>query len=449
MSRWQNSHLSHDNLFNDMEDYDTDDEGYADFGMWLTGQEWKDRLAAVVHHTKTVATEEGLVDKVGRLHALADIDHQLRHQKTVDGEARLDIDEWSIFRREDDGRYCVKSPTSVGVGDSIDEAYHSAGAPVVSAVVDPVVSAPAKPVVKYARAQYGSIVDSTGKRYTLADIEAILTMREDNEGFSKLSIDNWGFYFSRNEDGNREYTVHATGLDGSSEGSADSVEAAYHDTSAPKVPASTTTSPPPSLCYDDAGNVQLCPDPVEHALPNGTVHRLPASQFHVFDGRMVIQASSITKNGHHWWQINVDRGNDVITRLAGLNMAAFESPFSDKAYRAYCGNPEEAKVEEASSLVDCFRDDLLTWFKENKDKTVREVLSPHPDAYYDDIANELMFIQDSGLQLELFMLTLKESHFGVMPYKVYAELKEEMDNIKRYCVVEKRRLEMKKRKREC
>ena len=47
MSEWQESDLHHADLFNDMDGYDTDDEGYADFGYWLPQPQWEQRLVAV------------------------------------------------------------------------------------------------------------------------------------------------------------------------------------------------------------------------------------------------------------------------------------------------------------------------------------------------------------------------------------------------------------------
>ena len=44
MSDWQQSHLHHEDLYNDMEGYDTDEEGYADFGFWLPEDQWKKYL---------------------------------------------------------------------------------------------------------------------------------------------------------------------------------------------------------------------------------------------------------------------------------------------------------------------------------------------------------------------------------------------------------------------
>ena len=86
-------------------------------------------------------------------------------------------------------------------------------------------------------------------------------------------------------------------------------------------------------CYDDQGHLRPCPNPVEHAIPNGTCHpTLHPSAFCVWDGRMGIEVSSIRKNGHHSYQVNVNPGNEVSTM--GGDAESYVSPFSTEAYTA-------------------------------------------------------------------------------------------------------------------
>ena len=84
------------------------------------------------------------------------------------------------------------------------------------------------------------------------------------------------------------------------------------------------------ICYDQQCQRRSCPNPSEHRIENGTCHpTLDPSTFSVWDGRMGIAASTITKNGHHQWQINGDLDCEVDT--TGLPSPGFISPFSDEA----------------------------------------------------------------------------------------------------------------------
>lgn len=102
-------------------------------------------------------------------------------------------------------------------------------------------------------------------------------------------------------------------------------------------------------CYDDKGNLRRCPDFLEHHTPNGTCHPgLKPSAFYVWDGRMGIEVSSIRKNGHHCWQINVNPGNKVSTM--GGNAESYVSPFSNEAYTAELRR--EAQIERGAETSD-------------------------------------------------------------------------------------------------
>lgn len=61
------------------------------------------------------------------------------------------------------------------------------------------------------------------------------------------------------------------------------------------------------VCYDDDGNRRTCPDPTEHVIPNGIHHpTLNPHNLVVFNGTSGhFITNSITKNGHHNWQINI------------------------------------------------------------------------------------------------------------------------------------------------
>jgi hypothetical protein len=68
------------------------------------------------------------------------------------------------------------------------------------------------------------------------------------------------------------------------------------------------------ICYDDDCNRRRCPNRPEHVIPNGTEHpTLLPSSVCVFDGRLGIQPTSITKNGDHSWQVNVCQGSEIIS----------------------------------------------------------------------------------------------------------------------------------------
>ena len=102
-------------------------------------------------------------------------------------------------------------------------------------------------------------------------------------------------------------------------------------------------------CYDDDMNVVPCPNTREHRLPNGTEHpTLKPHNLCVWDGRMGIQPTSIIKNGHHCWQVNICQGSEVQTY--GLNSPNHVSPFSNEAYAAHLAQGE--RENQLCGLVD-------------------------------------------------------------------------------------------------
>ena len=110
MSEWQESHLHHEDVYNDMEGYDTEEEGYADFGFWLPEDQWKKCLEKAEKAEKAKippvslarATFNAVTDKDGRIRTLFEIENRLCEIEGNDGHSQLTIDNWTFVRYRND-----------------------------------------------------------------------------------------------------------------------------------------------------------------------------------------------------------------------------------------------------------------------------------------------------------------------------------------------------------
>ena len=142
MSEWQQTHLHHEYIYNDMDGYDTEEEGYADFGFELPEDQWiqclekakipalpiaknpKKRNAAHIDTDASLsrATFNAVTDKDGRIRTLFEIENRLCEIEGNDGHSQLTIDNWTFVRYRNDEEeieYEVNATGEWGVSSAV------------------------------------------------------------------------------------------------------------------------------------------------------------------------------------------------------------------------------------------------------------------------------------------------------------------------------------------